>query len=625
MELLSKLTGIQTATDHGKQALGILDEISTNFESALRAAQNKKDGEANLAESKSPPPARKPLREDKTPEEKPEQDAPPLSETAPQPSTEAEAVPAEPSAQVESLSLAESKKEASTEEESAPLNTEFDPSRQESTAAPDTEGAAEAKALEDTRSGEIEDAHEDAAKDAHTQPVQKDTKAEHLAKPDAEPVLAAGSNASAETHLEDGVSEESSLDSAATPTSGKDAAVEEEQELSSPNETALAVGQVEGAVDEALPVETAAILEKEVRESAAPNEVVSGDLPQEVMAPALPAASTPLESSTPLEATAEAEAEDAPRALALPQEPIETVISSAVEGTADDRSVEGLDLPRQAIQAEPALDLTLTAPSGADADEVSEDFHSLQPSTNEVVLELSKEETQQILQGLQEISQSTQLQPFVSEQLSPKLIEGLRAVQSSLLAVEGRSAETQSTPSGPNNPLDALAQQEAKTSEAREAGRAQPPQLDTLRGRIVQQVKMQLKVNLKGTVGEVRLQLEPEFLGKVRVKLLLEGDSTRAHFVVENQTVKEMLQRSLPTLEDALKEQGIDVSSVDVDVASDQTDGFGGGRSFATQEDQEAVRSWLASFGSLAHGAEEEEEQETVSDHESSDALNVVI
>ena len=71
---------------------------------------------------------------------------------------------------------------------------------------------------------------------------------------------------------------------------------------------------------------------------------------------------------------------------------------------------------------------------------------------------------------------------------------------------------------------------------------------------------------------EVRIQLKPEHLGELKIKLSLERGIMMAEFVVENEAVREVIASQLPQLQTALQEQGANVAEMMVNV------GFGQGK-----------------------------------------------
>lgn len=91
---------------------------------------------------------------------------------------------------------------------------------------------------------------------------------------------------------------------------------------------------------------------------------------------------------------------------------------------------------------------------------------------------------------------------------------------------------------------------------------------DTILPKITEQ--MQTLVQEERT--EVRIQLKPEHLGEMKIKLSLERGIMMAEFVVENEAVREVIASQLPQLHTALQEQGANVGEMMVNV------GFGQGK-----------------------------------------------
>ena len=85
---------------------------------------------------------------------------------------------------------------------------------------------------------------------------------------------------------------------------------------------------------------------------------------------------------------------------------------------------------------------------------------------------------------------------------------------------------------------------------------------------------------------EVRIQLKPEHLGELKIKLSLERGIMMAEFVVENEAVREVIASQLPQLHTALQEQGANVAEMMVNV------GFGQGK----RDDETPTRHRQASL-----------------------------
>lgn len=65
---------------------------------------------------------------------------------------------------------------------------------------------------------------------------------------------------------------------------------------------------------------------------------------------------------------------------------------------------------------------------------------------------------------------------------------------------------------------------------------------------------------------EVRIQLKPEHLGELKIKLSLERGIMVAEFVVQNEAVREVIASQLPQLQTALQNQGSNTADVSVSI-----------------------------------------------------------
>jgi hypothetical protein len=74
----------------------------------------------------------------------------------------------------------------------------------------------------------------------------------------------------------------------------------------------------------------------------------------------------------------------------------------------------------------------------------------------------------------------------------------------------------------------------------------------------------------EGGTGEIRLVLKPENLGSVRIRLELGESSLAGRIVVENSSVKELLEASMEQLKSALRHEGFQSASLEVAVSGDR-------------------------------------------------------
>lgn len=84
--------------------------------------------------------------------------------------------------------------------------------------------------------------------------------------------------------------------------------------------------------------------------------------------------------------------------------------------------------------------------------------------------------------------------------------------------------------------------------------------------KFMEQVVRKAEVMIKQNSSEMRIQLHPEFLGKMTIKLVLEDGLLTARFITENHQVKHLLDSNLNSLRQSLESQGIRVEKTEVNV-----------------------------------------------------------
>lgn len=88
---------------------------------------------------------------------------------------------------------------------------------------------------------------------------------------------------------------------------------------------------------------------------------------------------------------------------------------------------------------------------------------------------------------------------------------------------------------------------------------------DQLFGQIVENAKLMLA----GNHSEMEMNLKPEHLGKLQLKVTIENQVVTASFVAESQQVKEIIETNLGQLRDHLRESGLKVDQLAVYVGTD--------------------------------------------------------
>ncbi|SHG58226.1 hook-length control protein FliK [Thermosyntropha lipolytica DSM 11003] len=79
---------------------------------------------------------------------------------------------------------------------------------------------------------------------------------------------------------------------------------------------------------------------------------------------------------------------------------------------------------------------------------------------------------------------------------------------------------------------------------------------------IVRKAELLVKQNLS----EMKIELKPEFLGKMTIKIAVEEGAVTARFIAENLRVKQMLESNIAALRQSLENQGLRVEKTEVNV-----------------------------------------------------------
>jgi flagellar hook-length control protein FliK len=86
---------------------------------------------------------------------------------------------------------------------------------------------------------------------------------------------------------------------------------------------------------------------------------------------------------------------------------------------------------------------------------------------------------------------------------------------------------------------------------------------------IISQVIEKAKVILTPDKSEMIMDLKPDSLGKISLKVATENGMVMAKFVAENQQVKQVLEANMQLLKDSLEKQGLNVQGFSVSVGQD--------------------------------------------------------
>ncbi|HHY47674.1 MAG TPA: hypothetical protein GX506_10310 [Firmicutes bacterium] len=128
------------------------------------------------------------------------------------------------------------------------------------------------------------------------------------------------------------------------------------------------------------------------------------------------------------------------------------------------------------------------------------------------------------------------------------------------------------------------------------------PQVDA-RG-VAWQVVEKAAIRIRQGASQVIIQLRPESLGRVHLRIVEEGSAVNIGIRAENNATKSLIEAGLSELKTALAQHGIRVDRVNVAIAPGNLDMMAGGNfSFSRHGDRNPM--WPASFGTgLAYTAE---------------------
>jgi flagellar hook-length control protein FliK len=86
---------------------------------------------------------------------------------------------------------------------------------------------------------------------------------------------------------------------------------------------------------------------------------------------------------------------------------------------------------------------------------------------------------------------------------------------------------------------------------------------------VMSQITEKLQSVIRSGLTEIRLQLRPESLGEVKLRIRVEGDVVFARINVESQQIKQIVETNLQSLKDSLNQQHLSCGSLEVSVGND--------------------------------------------------------
>ncbi len=117
---------------------------------------------------------------------------------------------------------------------------------------------------------------------------------------------------------------------------------------------------------------------------------------------------------------------------------------------------------------------------------------------------------------------------------------------------------------------------------------------------IIDHIVKNAELLLRANVSELKIQLKPEFLGRLTIKVALEDGAVIARLITENHQVKHMLESNLNSLKQSLESQGIKVERAEVNVQLNNGGMFDGSedsRQYLWQEHQHSQQQSYKYWG----------------------------
>ncbi len=115
---------------------------------------------------------------------------------------------------------------------------------------------------------------------------------------------------------------------------------------------------------------------------------------------------------------------------------------------------------------------------------------------------------------------------------------------------------------------------------------------------VINQISDKMNNAIRNGVTEVRVQLRPESLGDVTVKIRIEGDIVTAKIQVENQQVKAIVENNFQSLKDSLAQHNLQTGSLEVNVQNGGKDHNGFAEQFVENHQAHHGRNGSGDTGS---------------------------
>ncbi|MGV8124007.1 MAG: flagellar hook-length control protein FliK [Candidatus Xenobiia bacterium LiM19] len=182
--------------------------------------------------------------------------------------------------------------------------------------------------------------------------------------------------------------------------------------------------------------------------------------------------------------------------------------------------------------------------AGVSADE----FHRMMSSRNLKLNDMNMHQLSQLMQR----SSKEQITSFLDHMVNEQRKAGGENVTGNLAGAASGTASEGSAPADPS-----LADLKAERTEA---------ERNVKREEVIKQIIQHAELRDVGNRTELSLKLNPEYLGDMKLKLILKGDEVTAEFNTVSPYVRKAIEESHGELFEALASQGIKVGKISVNL-----------------------------------------------------------
>jgi len=147
--------------------------------------------------------------------------------------------------------------------------------------------------------------------------------------------------------------------------------------------------------------------------------------------------------------------------------------------------------------------------------------------------------------------------------------------------------------------------------------------LGTLGNNVADNIIQSAKLYMEGGRSEIKMQLNPQELGSIKLEFTVDDDILEAKIKVERSAVKDIIEKDIPRLRELISGADIDVGKLDVSLQENEKDRFGF-MDKNSQSDSES-NSTRDSLDQNEEQFENETEEESITKNRDSNQINYLV